>query len=108
MQKVYGYIAMKLYEEDRQYDQYGIARHEMTLNPEKNEKWSMRFVNFPIVARFGTLYPEVIFEGLEEDWQKKIQVKLDEEIEEKFQKEIWKASKREMNKLRVGDGEEMR
>lgn len=106
MQKVYGYIAMKLYEEDRQYDQYGIARHEMTLNPEKNEKWSMRFVNSPFVARFGILYPKVIFERLEEDRQKKIQVKLDEEIEKGLQKEIWKA--REEDKSEEEIREEVR
>lgn len=72
MQRAYGYIAMELYEEDRWFDQYGIARHEMTPNSGKHEKWSMRFVNSPFITRFGILYPKEMLERLKEDQQKEL------------------------------------
>lgn len=62
MQRVYGYIAMQLYEEDVRYDQYGITSHSMDKSSHGQDTWSARFINSPFITQFGISYPETMKE----------------------------------------------
>lgn len=50
IQRIYGYIAAELYEEDKKYEEYDINRNE--------EYWSKKFVECPFIREFGIILPE--------------------------------------------------